>query len=556
MSKGPIKQEIESVFHRLRSQTSNKQCFDCNAKNPTWSSVTYGVFICIDCSAVHRNLGVHLTFVRSTNLDTNWTWQQLRQMQLGGNANASQFFRQHNCNTSDANQKYNSRAAQLYKDKLEKVARNAMAVHGTKLHLDQEKPEIETVEKKEEDFFAQCDEDGEDGFTKNGNLENNNACLVSKVIPTPKLQPEGAPSVDLLVMETPDLTQAALKPTIGVRKVQPRKTTMGGARKGGLGATRVKTSFAEIEEKALMADAKEAPVESKKPLTEEEQLETVQSVRLAYQDLSLQQSKEEQKMKNVNPEKAKQMERLGMGFNVRGGISHSATNDMQTISQETAPKYNSSSSKSTLSAFEREPASSTDFFDDFNSTSSMYSSSSTKSDNLAASLGFETIESIMDNHSNVTSMFDSTPKRDEPKKPSSSFSASTTDSFRRTGTAKTASGKEYNTYDNDAAQKKFGTAKGISSDQFFGGNQTDTNNEVSSNLSRFQGSNSISSSDYFGRNDGPANSQNNSHSSMNFNAPDMEDVKESVRQGVTKVAGRISNLANNVMSSIQDKYGY
>ena len=300
---------------------------------------------------------------------------------------------------------------------------------------------------------------------------------------TSNVHNDGAePSVDFLSSNVTEVT----KSSIGVRKIQPKKSGLGA--KKTLGATKVKTNFADIEQRANLADQLKEPVVEKK-MTEQEETETIQSVRLAYQDLSMKKQKEEDRLKILDPNKAKQVERLGMGFNVRGGVSHSMLTDMQTINQDIAPS-NMKTSKSFEKSFDRDNNSSKDdMFDDFSMYSSTTSSSSNKQDYRdAIMMGFEPIDSKQ----NVYSMFSPSSNEKESSNKNTSVSRQPTSSKNSSKASKPSPSESF---DSESIQKKFAGAKGISSDQFFGNEQSD---EKSSNLSKFQGSTSISSADYFG----------------------------------------------------------
>ncbi|XP_054651996.1 arf-GAP with GTPase, ANK repeat and PH domain-containing protein 1 isoform X6 [Dunckerocampus dactyliophorus] len=84
-NKSRLTSQTEAMaLQAIRSVRGNSSCADCDAQNPDWASLNLGALICIECSGIHRNLGTHLSRVRSLDLD-EWPMELIKVMSGIGN---------------------------------------------------------------------------------------------------------------------------------------------------------------------------------------------------------------------------------------------------------------------------------------------------------------------------------------------------------------------------------------------------------------------------------------------------------------------------------------
>lgn len=90
----------QQLIRQVQALTGNDRCVDCSTikDRPTWLSTNLGILVCIECSGIHRDLGVHISRIQSLTLD---------------NLNTSQLLIAHNMGNDFFNEIYESKLRQL-----------------------------------------------------------------------------------------------------------------------------------------------------------------------------------------------------------------------------------------------------------------------------------------------------------------------------------------------------------------------------------------------------------------------------------------------------------
>mmetsp|Transcript_60195 Transcript_60195/g.127508 ORF Transcript_60195/g.127508 Transcript_60195/m.127508 type:complete len:263 (+) Transcript_60195:127-915(+) len=111
-------QAVEFFAMQFEREPENRRCFDSGSEIAEWASVSHGIYLSIGASGIHRSLGVKVSFVQSTTMDS-WKPLHLRMMELGGNRRFAEFLRKQGVpEDMPLRQKYRTRAAEWYRRNL------------------------------------------------------------------------------------------------------------------------------------------------------------------------------------------------------------------------------------------------------------------------------------------------------------------------------------------------------------------------------------------------------------------------------------------------------
>jgi len=94
---------------------ANQRCLDCGVPNPEWASVSFGILLCIECAGHHRQMGTHISRIRSCKMDS-WTEMQLHVFDHSGNRQCAEFFAANGISNAARFQRYQTPAAEWYRE--------------------------------------------------------------------------------------------------------------------------------------------------------------------------------------------------------------------------------------------------------------------------------------------------------------------------------------------------------------------------------------------------------------------------------------------------------